>query len=309
MVKSLLTVASCLLLLVTAAPQDDAAMELTGLKCVVRGKPLKSKDHKVRYKDGEVYLCCEQCAKEFSANTEEFATKANHQLVATGQYVQKACPVSGESVSDGFSTRIAAVEVGLHCQDCVEQMSNISIPKHIFIFGEDNFGLSFVSKAMAGKAKPEEAALGSEIPDSATPGKIDNDQSAVAKAKPRKIDMSTVKCLIADNKNIVEVSGVDYLEGKVYFCCESCQDEFRANPAKYAQRANQQLVETGQYIQKACPFSGKDVDPELSLEIDGLSIGVSSSNYLDIVKSAADDDVRAELVFNPESFEMGFKKK
>ena len=354
MLKSLLTLVGCLMLVATAAPQQEAAQELTGIKCVVRGQALKNKNHKVSYKDGEVYVCCEQCVQEFAANTKEYATKANHQLVATGQYVQKVCPVSGQPVSEGFATRIAAVEVGLHCQDCVDQLANIQIPKHVYIFGEDNFRLTFVSKAMAGNAMgnevvAEEAAMpdkamsgsgttGSALKDSTMAGSVLKDSTmagsvlkdsemagsvlkdsamagnteiaeAAAGTKPVERDLSTISCLMMDDKKIVPESGIDYLEGKVYFCCESCQDEFRNNTAKYAQQANQQLVESGQYVQHACPFSGKEVDPEMKLEIDGIEIGFSSSNYLDIAKSAADDDVRAELVFNAESFEMGFKKK
>ena len=41
-----------------------------------------------------------------------------------------------------------------------------------------------------------------------------------------------------------------YKEKEVYFCCEKCKAAFEADNAKYATKANHQLVQTKQFKQK-----------------------------------------------------------
>ena len=44
-----------------------------------------------------------------------------------------------------------------------------------------------------------------------------------------------------------------YLGKDVYFCCENCPKAFKKDTKKFANKANHQLVLTGQAIQVACP--------------------------------------------------------
>ena len=71
------------------------AADTTKLKCPVSGKAA-SKDHALAYKDGEVYFCCDKCPNAFKENTAKYATKANLQLVASGQYKEVKCPLTGK---------------------------------------------------------------------------------------------------------------------------------------------------------------------------------------------------------------------
>ena len=75
-----------------------AADKLEGVKCPVSGKAVKE-DKTVAYKDGKVYFCCENCPKAFTKDSKKFATKANAQLVATGQAKQAKCPISGQALN------------------------------------------------------------------------------------------------------------------------------------------------------------------------------------------------------------------
>ena len=47
--------------------------------------------------------------------------------------------------------------------------------------------------------------------------------------------------------------------GKVCFCCEKCVKAFEADSEKFAAKARQQLVSTGQFKQSGCPLSGGPV--------------------------------------------------
>ena len=45
------------------------------------------------------------------------------------------------------------------------------------------------------------------------------------------------------------------------FCCENCVAGFKGDSAKFSAKAHQQMVSTGQLVQKGCPFSGGPVKP------------------------------------------------
>jgi transcription elongation factor Elf1 len=87
------------------------------LKCPVSGKPA-SKDHAAKYKDGQVFFCCDNCPKAFEENTKKFATKANMQLVESGQYKQTKCPLSGEAVDASTAVKVGDLSVSFCCDKC-----------------------------------------------------------------------------------------------------------------------------------------------------------------------------------------------
>jgi hypothetical protein len=96
---------------------EDKADPLAALKCPVSGKKINP-EAKVAYKDGSVYLCCQNCPKAFEANTAKFAAKANHQLVASGQYTAKACPIAGRKINPETAIDVAGVKVAFCCNNC-----------------------------------------------------------------------------------------------------------------------------------------------------------------------------------------------
>ena len=88
-------VLSCLaIVLVAGATVVAGDVDLKGVKCVVIPKAAKI-SKSADYRDGKVYFCCGNCAEKFAANQKRYAIKANHQLVASGQYEQIGCPMSG----------------------------------------------------------------------------------------------------------------------------------------------------------------------------------------------------------------------
>lgn len=121
------------------------------------------------------------------------------------------------------------------------------------------------------------------------------------------VDLKGVKCVVA-NKAATEKSA-DYRDGKVYFCCGNCAGKFTASPKKFATKANHQLVATKQFEQKACPFSGQDVNPDTAIKLAGVSVGFCCNNCKGKVEGADDEAAKLKLVFANKAFEKGFKKK
>ena len=104
-------------LFVAGATVVASDVDLEGVKCVVAPKAA-SLDKSADYKEGKVYFCCGNCAGKFAADKEKFAVKANHQLVATKQYEQKGCPMSGKAINEETLVKLGGTEFGFCCNNC-----------------------------------------------------------------------------------------------------------------------------------------------------------------------------------------------
>jgi YHS domain-containing protein len=123
----------------TANAADEPA-----LKCPISGKAA-TKDHAAKYKDGQVYFCCDNCPKAFEANTKKFATKANAQLVASGQYKQVKCPLSGEDLNPATAVKVADVSVSFCCDKCKAKVEAAKDKKQLnMVFNDKAFDKAFV---------------------------------------------------------------------------------------------------------------------------------------------------------------------
>ena len=96
---------------------------------------------------------------------------------------------------------------------------------------------------------------------------------------------------------------VAFAGGNVYFCCGSCQKAFEGDSAKFAAKAHQQLVSTGQLVQKGCPFSGGAVKAGTQVMIGDTEVGFCCPNCKAKVQKASPDD-QVTIVFG--SIEKGF---
>ncbi|MHC4398459.1 MAG: hypothetical protein ACYTG0_02130 [Planctomycetota bacterium] len=85
--------------------------------CPVSGDPI-SKDVFVTYGGGKVYLRCNGCKAKFEKEPKKFATKANVQLIFTGQAKQKACPFSGRPTNAEATAKVAGIDVAFCCNGC-----------------------------------------------------------------------------------------------------------------------------------------------------------------------------------------------
>jgi hypothetical protein len=97
-----------------------------------------------------------------------------------------------------------------------------------------------------------------------------------------------------------------YRGGEVRLCCSGCVGVFAKDPAKFASKANYQLVATKQAVQVACPFSGGKLDPEAATEVQGTKVAFCCNGCKGKAEKAKGDDQLA-LLFSDKAFEKGFK--
>jgi hypothetical protein len=115
------------------------------------------------------------------------------------------------------------------------------------------------------------------------------------------------KCPVS-GKTALEDKFVDYKGAKVYFCCPGCPDGFKADTAKFATKANQQLVVTKQATQAKCPLSGGKLNPDTGVDVGGVSVTFCCNNCKGKVAKATGDE-QLELVFSDAAFGKGFEVK
>jgi YHS domain-containing protein len=139
-------------------------------KCPVSGEDA-SKEQAAAYRDKEVYFCCGDCKSAFEKDNKKFATKANHQLVQTRQFVQTKCPLSGGDLNKEQSIKVNGVKVAFCCEKCKGSMEEASSDDQLTkIFADEVFAKSFEAKKKedkeekkAGKAKKSAGEAGEKV--------------------------------------------------------------------------------------------------------------------------------------------------
>ena len=96
--------------------------------------------------------------------------------------------------------------------------------------------------------------------------------------------------------------------GKVYFCCPMCPGAFAAKTEKFAAKANHQLAGTGQAKLKVCPFTGKELNPETKITVEGVPVCFCCFNCQGKAKKAEGAE-QVNLIFNDKAFKKGFTVK
>lgn len=109
-------------------------------------------------------------------------------------------------------------------------------------------------------------------------------------------------------KPALEDKTVEYKGAKVYFCCENCPKAFAKDPTKFATKANQQLVTTGQATEVKCPLSGGKLDTTTAIDVGGTKVCFCCNMCKGKVE-AAKGDAQADLVFSDAAFAKGFEVK
>lgn len=114
----------------------------------------------------------------------------------------------------------------------------------------------------------------------------------------------TAKCPVsgADAK---KEQATAYKEKQVYFCCEKCKAAFEADNAKFAVKANHQLVQTKQYRQTKCPLSGGDLNKEMTAKVSGVNVQFCCDKCKGKTEAASKEDQLA-MIFSDDAFKKGF---
>jgi YHS domain-containing protein len=124
-------------------------------------------------------------------------------------------------------------------------------------------------------------------------------------AAEEKAEKFSAKCPVS-GKDAIETSTVEHNGGKVYFCCENCPAAFKKDTAKYAAKANAQLVSTKQAKQTKCPLTGRALNAEQTVEIAGVKVTFCCGNCKGKAAGAT-GDAQTELVFSDAAFKKGFE--
>lgn len=119
--------------------------------------------------------------------------------------------------------------------------------------------------------------------------------------------VTKVSCPVAGKEiKISDAKTVSYKDASVYVCCNNCKAKMEKDSAKFAAKANHQLVVTKQAKQVNCPFAGKKTNPEKTASIKGVEVAFCCGNCQGKAKKASGDDQIA-LVFSDAAFKKGFE--
>lgn len=123
------------------AVAEDASDPLEGLKCFIMPKRDVKGKQEIEYKGATLYLCCKACVKRMDRTPEKYEAKANHQLLQTGQYVQKACPLDGSDVTDSSPVlEIQGAKVKFSSEEHKSTIAALELDEQIEkVFGVDGF--------------------------------------------------------------------------------------------------------------------------------------------------------------------------
>ena len=119
-------------------------VSVEGVKCILQGSKAANVEKHAKYKEGNVYFCCNGCLGKFEKMADEektkLAAKANNQLVATKQYAQEVCPYSGGKLNDETAIKVNGAEIKFCCNNCKGKAEKLEGDAQVDeLFGEKAF--------------------------------------------------------------------------------------------------------------------------------------------------------------------------
>ncbi len=120
------------------------------------------------------------------------------------------------------------------------------------------------------------------------------------------VDLSNAKCPVSKTKPAAAGQSVEYNGATVYLCCGNCKKAFSKNPAKFAARANAQLVATKQAKQKCCPLTGGKLNGSTVITVAGAKVCFCCNNCKAKAEGKQGDE-QVDFVFGKKAFKKAFK--
>jgi len=119
-------------------------VSLKDVKCIMIADKDAKEDKAVEWKDGKVFFCCDNCKGKFAKATKEekekMAHKANHQLVASKQYEQQACPTTGGKINPSTAIEVGGTKIAFCCKNCKADAEKLKPEEQVEkLFGEEAF--------------------------------------------------------------------------------------------------------------------------------------------------------------------------
>ena len=119
------------------------ADNLKAAKCPLSGKAV-SEASMVEFNGGNVYFCCDNCKGAFKKDDAKQVAKANVQLVATKQFAQAKCPLSGQALDKEQTVKVADVDVAFCCGNCKGKVAGMEKDAAIAkVFANESFAKNF----------------------------------------------------------------------------------------------------------------------------------------------------------------------
>ena len=130
--------------LTTSVAIAATGVSLEGVKCIIANGKDANEEKSAEWKEGKVFFCCDNCKGKFEkmtkAEKDKLAAKSNAQLVATKQYEQKACPMSGAELNAETKIKVGAAEVAFCCNNCKGKAEKLEGDEQLeVLFGEKAF--------------------------------------------------------------------------------------------------------------------------------------------------------------------------
>jgi YHS domain-containing protein len=123
-------------------------VDLKDIKCLMNPKAAAKAEKSSEWKDGKVYFCCSNCLGSFEGDKKKFASKANHQLIATKQVEQGACPFSGGPAKADQKVEFKGATVTFCCGNCKGKAEKMSDDEKLEgLFGEKAYETAKFKKA------------------------------------------------------------------------------------------------------------------------------------------------------------------
>lgn len=154
--KSRMMIASLVAVMVFATAYAVEGPSLDNVKCIVNPKAGAKAAQAAEWKEGSVYFCCANCKGKFDKmskeDKEKMAPQANAQLVATKQYEQKACPLTGGKLNAETAIEVGGTKVAFCCNNCKGKAEKMKDEEKLAeLFGEKAFKKGNFTKVAAKK--------------------------------------------------------------------------------------------------------------------------------------------------------------
>lgn len=105
-------------------------------RCPVTGKQI-SPEISIDYREATLYFSSAECIDKFRRDRATYEAKANAQLVATEQFGQFCCPLTGEAVVPQLKMEVCGVDVCFSTPECLKRMEQASADQRAeMVFGK-----------------------------------------------------------------------------------------------------------------------------------------------------------------------------
>lgn len=122
-----------------------SAKSLRLARCPVTGDRV-SMEASIDYRGGTLYFCSTECIDKFRADRTAYEAKANTQLVATGQYEQTKCPLTGDAFVPRIKTKVCGIDICFSSTDSLKMVKRATADERTELVFGDGFDKGFAMK-------------------------------------------------------------------------------------------------------------------------------------------------------------------